>query len=517
MTETDIDFRLYCKNQLDLHALEKIEKLGATEILMNLVAPGSGFKELLNKEDNSSALTTVIFDIVNKACSSQMCKENTRYLLMSVKDSLFLTRTLPKFVMDLGREDEHIKREQSISKLNQIVAFYLLLLEEFPCRVNDVSLCAALLQNEYQHLHSKGLIISEESNDRLKKLLKVIAHLKEKNPEGIIKSDGHTFEKIDQHDSDVGNWRSMSILPTCKEVTMTQSLSVSGKFKDGKTYLDSLFRLLRESFVKPLRDRITRLLKYDKKGCCRGRDNSSLCSHVYFDVHIASPIFTSKGVMYKVRFDPKNLVKLESSKELMCGTLLCLSKDGFDTIIFATICSQAVNELAQGILTLCFPEESRAGMVDITPLDVFTMVDATVVFEDYRPLLESLQEVAEQNLPMQKYIVSCKTDISTPKYLLNHLHQYSLQALINDSPVKGEVSGFGQEGINEKGGQEYRKNALSQKHFQNILNFNEWPRKEELNLDDSQLKAVQLALTKELAIIEGQAGTGQVLSSEYYC
>ncbi|XP_072555648.1 NFX1-type zinc finger-containing protein 1-like isoform X2 [Paramormyrops kingsleyae] len=511
LTETDFDFSLYCKNQLDLHALEKIEKLGATEILMNLVAPGSGFKELLNKEDNSSTLTTVIFDIVNKACSSQIYKENIRYLLMTMKDSLFLTRTLPKFVMDLGREDEHIKREQSISKLNQIVAFYLLLLEEFPCRVNDVSLCAALLQNEYQHLHSKGLIISEESNDRLKKLLKVIAYLKEKNPEGIIKSDGHTFEKIDQHDSDVGNWRSMSILPTCKEVTMTQSSSVSGKFKDSKTYLDSLFHLLRESFVKPLRDRITRLLKYDKKGCCQGRVDSSLCSHVYFDVHIASPIYTSKGIMYKVRFDPKNLqlVNLESSKELMYGTLLCFSKDGFDTIIFATICSQAMNELTQGILTLCFPEESRAGMVDITPLDVFTMVDATVVFEDYRPLLESLQEVEEQILPMQKYIVSCETDISTPKYLLNHLQHYSLQALISDSPVKGEVSGFGREGINENGGQEYRKNALSQKHFQSILNFSEWPRKEEMNLDDSQLKAVQLALTKELAVIEGQAGTGK--------
>ncbi|XP_048832432.1 NFX1-type zinc finger-containing protein 1-like [Brienomyrus brachyistius] len=510
LTETGTDFSLYCKNQLDLYALEKIEKLGVTEILMNLVAPGSGFKELLNKEDNSSALTTVIFDILNKACSSQMYKENIRYLLMTVKESLFLTRTLPKFVMDLGREDEHIKREQSISKLNQIVAFYLLLLEEFPCKVNDVSLCAALLQNEYQHLHSKGLFISEESNDRLQKLLKMIAHLKGKNPEGIIKSDSHTFEKIHQHDSDVGNWRSMSILPTCKEVTMTQSSSVSGKFKDSKTYLDSLFRLLRESFVKPLRDRITRLLKYDKKGWCQGNVDSSLCSHVYFDVHIASPIYTSKGIIYKIQFDPKNLqlVNLESSKELMYGTLLCLSKDGFDTIIFATICSQVMNELTQGILELCF-EESRAGMVDITPLDTFTMVDATVVFENYRPLLESLQEVAEQNLPMQKYIVSCETDISAPKYLLNHLHQYSLQALINDSPVKGEVSGFAHEGINEKGGQEYRKNALSQKHFQNILNFSEWPSKEELNLDDSQLKAVQLALTKELAVIEGQAGTGK--------
>lgn len=32
---------------------------------------------------------------------------------------------------------------------------------------------------------------------------------------------------------------------------------------------------------------------------------------------------------------------------------------------------------------------------------------------------------------------------------------------------------------------------------------------EELGLDDSQMKALQLALTKELAIIQGPPGTGE--------
>lgn len=40
-----------------------------------------------------------------------------------------------------------------------------------------------------------------------------------------------------------------------------------------------------------------------------------------------------------------------------------------------------------------------------------------------------------------------------------------------------------------------------------------WPRMEELGLDESQMKALKLALTKELAIIQGPPGTGKELKS----
>lgn len=38
-----------------------------------------------------------------------------------------------------------------------------------------------------------------------------------------------------------------------------------------------------------------------------------------------------------------------------------------------------------------------------------------------------------------------------------------------------------------------------------------WPKKELLGLDESQMKAFQLALTNELAIIQGPPGTGNTL------
>lgn len=37
-----------------------------------------------------------------------------------------------------------------------------------------------------------------------------------------------------------------------------------------------------------------------------------------------------------------------------------------------------------------------------------------------------------------------------------------------------------------------------------------WPPMEQLGLDESQMRALQLALTKELAIIQGPPGTGGI-------
>lgn len=41
-----------------------------------------------------------------------------------------------------------------------------------------------------------------------------------------------------------------------------------------------------------------------------------------------------------------------------------------------------------------------------------------------------------------------------------------------------------------------------------------WPAMKELGLDDSQMKALRLALTKELAIIQGPPGTGETLQQQ---
>ena len=55
-----------------------------------------------------------------------------------------------------------------------------------------------------------------------------------------------------------------------------------------------------------------------------------------------------------------------------------------------------------------------------------------------------------------------------------------------------------------------------------VLNLASWPSAKDLELDDSQSQALQLALTKEFAVVQGPPGTGKtyiglkVLTSEIH-
>ncbi|KAL4635158.1 NFX1-type zinc finger-containing protein 1-like, partial [Arapaima gigas] len=501
------------KNQLDLTALEKILKMEASEIVMILAAPGTGLKDLLNREDHTNALTFTILEVLNKAYSSQTCKQNLRHLFKVVKDSLFLKKTVPKFLMNMDTEDQE-KMEQRLSRLDKIVSFHLSLLEIFPYSTfTDVSLTTVLLENEYKRCQSASLKIPEESQNQLKNLQRRIAHLQQKKIEGILSFDQDTFRKSDLNE--VKNFRSLPIYPAHKDVCSeeTESMgtsSISGKFKDSSTYLDSCFHLIREGYVKPLRDRITQLLKFDKKDGYERRFDSSIFSHVYYDTTIVSPVCTRKGIVYTVRFDSTNLkcVNWEISANLLHGTLVCLSKDKFETMIWATVTERDVKKLTQGITTLSFTEESRLKLGNISPSDMFTMVDSTVAFEDYQSVLAGLQDIAAEDLPMQKYIVSCESNILMPKYLEKKQNSYNLQGLIDCKSLNRGVLGLQRERI-QKVEQENPKGNMSSRNPNDILNLNDWPSKEELGLDYSQLKALQDALTKELAVIQGQPGTGK--------
>ena len=71
----------------------------------------------------------------------------------------------------------------------------------------------------------------------------------------------------------------------------------------------------------------------------RSKDERSLDVRVYDNVEILKPELTSDGVAYKIRFDVSRFrgVQWENSKRLIFGSLLCLSKDNFESFAFATV------------------------------------------------------------------------------------------------------------------------------------------------------------------------------------
>ena len=147
------------------------------------------------------------------------------------------------------------------------------------------------------------------------------------------------------------NFRHLTVIPTLGDISIDQSGSlrknkIKGRYHNIEHYLDVQFQLLREDFLRPLRDGIKHYREHNNRSY-----PNDLCQDVriYDNVKILRPICTSSGVRYKIRFDTRKFVDVqwENSKRLIFGSLLCLSKDNFENFVFATVAERNVKEVVK--------------------------------------------------------------------------------------------------------------------------------------------------------------------------
>lgn len=111
------------------------------------------------------------------------------------------------------------------------------------------------------------------------------------------------------------NFRTIPIYPTPEE--FQQDLRpflrpnlISQRYTNTHVYLDTHFRLLREDFVRPLREGIQQLLQNQIN---MGRNDKPLRTkrfddiRIYFDTQVMVPKCTSTGLAYTVQFDVQPL------------------------------------------------------------------------------------------------------------------------------------------------------------------------------------------------------------------
>ena len=146
------------------------------------------------------------------------------------------------------------------------------------------------------------------------------------------------------------DFRELSVIPTQEDILtgerpFLRRNKIDGSYHDAEHYLDVQFRLLREDFVRPLREGIAKLL--ERIGSVKIGAFQDI--RVYKDVRLLYPVCTSNGLRYRIKFDNTNLkhVRWENSKRLIFGSLMCLSKDKFDSFIFATVANREIKDLKQ--------------------------------------------------------------------------------------------------------------------------------------------------------------------------
>ncbi|XP_060580703.1 NFX1-type zinc finger-containing protein 1-like [Ruditapes philippinarum] len=332
----------------------------------------------------------------------------------------------------------------------------------------------------------------------------------------IEKDRKQTFKSEEKREPP-DDFRHYPTSPTIDEITSVtkpflRPVKVTGSYENLHDYLDVHFRLLREDFVGPLRDGITGLIKI--MSAYKGKATTSerlkeLDMKIYENVRVLSPVVTQQGLCYKMKLQmTPNLRNIEwkFSKRLIYGSMVCLTDKDFTEFFLATVVEREDKDIRRGYFVVHFETQN----IDMKKLHrkMFIMAETSGYFEAYRHVLSSLKTCKDGDLPFEKYIVNCKESIGYPAYL-NQNHKYDLRPLVDqDVKLKAKRRLIKNKVLAVSNDIEFSLQSYpaGEVHLTRLRN---WPNKELLRMDGSQYRAVQSALTRELAIIQGPPGTGK--------
>ena len=491
-------------------------------ILYQLVCDRSGFPLLLNTADVSPDMVKLAIAVMAKACTCKTSPAIVRQLLNMLRTSNFLSHHVTACVTRMLT----FAASSNVSCIRDLLSLFRELIARMPSgshvtlRPSFAAIECVVLSLRERSLSSSA----RQGDDDTEDIEAVWTAMNQIKAEMSNRDDAMTafvHETLDDYVNPAESFRTLSICPTLADIqfrgeVFLRANKVRGAYQDLDHYLDVQFRLLREDFLSPVRDGIR---EFTEAGGEVRRYNDIV---VYTDVHIVEPVCSNHVVALRVHFDVSLLrrVNWETSKRLIFGSLVCLSKDGFHTALFATVHERDVKRLVGGEVSLRF--ENVDGLPDTTREDTYVMVETTAYFEAYRHILLGLQAIAEHDteldMPFQKYIVYGEVEMEPPAYLADGT-VYDLSCLVNDTTAEEKEEGTTPRGptMPDRGRQTRADVAATEpvasggEEFRAIpvLQLERWPSKETLGLDASQLRAVQAGLTRQFAVIQGPPGTGK--------
>ena len=302
--------------------------------------------------------------------------------------------------------------------------------------------------------------------------------------------------KSPDDERDDSEFRSLPLLPKWEEICKDNGTPpevrpnrVDTRYKDWMQYYDIQFRLIREDFIAPLRRGVTAFLNGE-----RGKKNRDV--KTYSDAVIYSQVTTrAKGICFRIRFDVTGFhrvnYKWDHSKRLIFGSLLCFIPSiltSKDNILFATVADRKYEDLTKGYFMLQFENDITDAMTHCRLRTKFEIVESNSYFGATSPVLQSLQKAEVDTMPFTKQLIEGECDAVVPPA---YLRDEGKSPVYNLSCLHG------------------KKRRLKPPLMIEVLNKASWDAAGSIELDTSQLNAIQTALTQEIAVIQGPPGTGK--------
>ena len=467
----------------------------ADVIVMSLKDARSGFKELLKDDDIPQEKMMLFVKVLAKASSSECCRTNMFDVYSNVFAKPFID-TLLTFQLSLDEEVDEKVTDFLTDQIKLMNSFCKAMPNEAYDKLPKILQAVKLVLLQRAHNNCAAITIGEDYE-------KLQASFKARDPieKGLSKLRLHNkLDFLDAVEPDE-DYRTLTVEPSPDDLDIDQKPFIrrniiDGKYRDVDTYLDVQFRLLREDFIRPLREGLN-----DFKNHTHGRNRNI---NVYRSVKMVSSEIRNDRLMHSVQIANSRKLRLENSKRLLHGNLLCISEDNFKSFSWATVAVKDDKNLQKGIvgIEMLFDKKMRH-------TSIYTLLESRTFFVSYKHVLTALQRLDANSLPLAEHIVHVQTHVTPPHYLVGDA-SYDLRVVLDPSYMKVNcshaVGGIFQES-DSKPPPEDRGINLKQVYITEPLAF--WPSCNEFSLDQSQLEALHAALSQRLAVIQGPPGTGK--------
>ncbi|BFZ13122.1 hypothetical protein BsWGS_16161 [Bradybaena similaris] len=473
----------YILNGVDFNKLREWSEFSDNNLMIvDISVHLSSLSKLLKQDSMQFEWIYQLVIVLKKIISVESQKTTLDYILKGVCESKFLTLHLRRFLSELQQQRTYPDTYGCFLKLVDVLEYIMRNLREY------ASHCNQSLQNLFEVGKSLNILSQEnELTRRIQKLLDSTTRRSVKNFQTPVNTEPgqnkwQKYVSVPDGEEPPDRYQDMTMFPDTEELAASiepflRANKTKGAYRDLTHYLDIHSRLMKEDYLSPIRTG----LKDFKLAL---QNNTNVREHdlrFYYNVKIAKISFESdQGITHFVHFDnsPFRELDWEYSKRLMFGSLLVFSKDNFESTIFATVASRDVDRIKRGILEVMF-QNNLEEVFTSSKNDSFTMAETTAYFESYRHALEGLQEMTA--IPLERYIISCMREILPPQYLHEDM-VYNIASIMNN---------------------------VYDHYPAPVLKDSEWPDADSTSLNVSQLEALKLALSHEIAIINGPPRTGK--------
>ena len=498
--------------------LKQLLSLGPPKAVDYIIQHGCDLNPIL-KQKLTKQDTLKFFSLIADVVSLDTRAEDVLKILALVMGESFMTKISNALQTEEFREDE------TCSLVGNIIRIFQILYMRMPSASMSLFGVLALLEEHVLKTLKEANLTNEDMLTRLREFRENIEELKKIiiNHSVQMQHSKTVRKRVDVRPPP-DDFRKIPILPQTSDIFipgngkpfLRKNLD-KGEFSDLDHYLDVQFRLFREDCISQIRSGIMEYI--GQKQMAENRDIRRLQdARLYKRTRVLSSEMTLEGRLHTIQLDPfhASKIKWKTGNRLLYGSLICLSPDDFQTLYFGVVMESDREKL---IKEHTFKVQFSFGkeMVSIPTDTPITIVESTAFFEAYRHVLTCLQKIQPGQLPFERYIVQCKTDVQPPAYVYFHDNCFydfysnmAKQHIDKEIPIE-EIYSIGNLRLNLRLNRlllEKAREEMTNKYAFDILN-GKWPSADQLHLDESQYEAFKAALSQEFVLIQGPPGTGK--------